>query len=280
MLEGIRGYLSKIFHSSLIPSSFKVSKKVSKPESNLEKNSLTDISDSRVELTSEDISISKVDSSSNLSTVARGVLTATLLASTISSLAIASPHNVALLPKESINLEKVQVVADKKEQSVKELYEIVVDKSAQRLYVIDRSSGKVVKSFIVSTGRRGFETPTRDWKVTEITPNPWWYPPKSKWARGKKPVPPGPNNPLGVLKIRLSGSTILIHGVPKSKYKYLGRPASHGCIRMRNEDILVLKNYVELGSRVRTVDKVKMEGDKVVALKYKNQWREYEIKEN
>ena len=177
-------------------------------------------------------------------------------------------------------LKEAELNANLQKKHLRELYEIVVDKRTQRLYVLDRTSGKIVKTFVVSTGRKGFDTPTRDWRVTEITPNPWWYPPKSRWARGKKPVPPGPNNPLGVLKIRLSGTTILIHGVPKYEYKYLGRPASHGCIRMRNEDILELKKYVELGTRVRTVDGVKLDGDKVVSLKYHSHWVKYESQES
>ena len=34
--------------------------------------------------------------------------------------------------------------------------------------------------------------------------NPWWYPPNSPWAQGEKPVPPGPNNPLGTRWMGLS----------------------------------------------------------------------------
>ena len=162
------------------------------------------------------------------------------------------------------------------EKRVRELYEIVVDKNTQRLYIVDRSSHEIVKSFIVSTGKKGFSTPSRNWTVTEITPNPWWYPPKSGWVRVKKPVPPGPNNPLGVLKIRLSGSSILIHGIPKWEYKYLGRPASHGCIRMRNEDIVQLREYIEIGSRVRTVDALKLSDNKIEAYRQGKVWYDYE----
>ena len=41
---------------------------------------------------------------------------------------------------------------------------------------------------------------------------------------------------------------IYIHGT--NEEELLGSPASHGCIRMSNNDILTLYQYVEVGSDV------------------------------
>ena len=61
--------------------------------------------------------------------------------------------------------------------------------------------------------------------------NPWWYPPPdAPWAKGAKPIPPGPGNPLGTRWMGLSAPGVGIHGTPDPAS--LGYSASHGCIRM------------------------------------------------
>ena len=40
-----------------------------------------------------------------------------------------------------------------------------------------------------------------DFSVRRVIWNPRWVPPNSKWARGKKPMGPGPDNPMGRVKI-------------------------------------------------------------------------------
>ena len=42
---------------------------------------------------------------------------------------------------------------------------------------------------------------------------------------------------------------IYIHGTPEEKL--IGKPASHGCIRMRNRDIIELFNYVKRNTLVK-----------------------------
>ena len=45
---------------------------------------------------------------------------------------------------------------------------------------------------------------------------------------------------------------IYIHGTPQEKF--IGRPASYGCIRMRSRDVIALFNTVALGTRVLITD--------------------------
>ena len=45
---------------------------------------------------------------------------------------------------------------------------------------------------------------------------------------------------------------IWMHGTPEEKK--ISQPASHGCIRMNNEDICELFDLVEVGTQVRIVE--------------------------
>jgi lipoprotein-anchoring transpeptidase ErfK/SrfK len=113
----------------------------------------------------------------------------------------------------------------------------------------------LVESYPVAVGRRGWKTPTGEWTVEAIVKNPTWTPPESirKEAEenGKslpESVPPGPNNPLGHRAIYLEGTLIRIHGTnkPSSVPGYV----SHGCIRLKPEDIELLSQKLKRGDRV------------------------------
>jgi L,D-transpeptidase ErfK/SrfK len=79
--------------------------------------------------------------------------------------------------------------------------------------------------------------------------NPTWYPPtQDAWARGLKPVPPGPNNPLGTRWMGLSAPGVGIHGTDEPAS--IGYSASHGCIRMQVPDAEWLFAHVEIGTTV------------------------------
>lgn len=99
-----------------------------------------------------------------------------------------------------------------------------------------------VFEFPVAVGATGFKTPAGKREMKQIVWNPWWLPPDSPWAKDEKPVPPGPNNPLGPVKMDL-GNAILFHGT--NKPQSVGRAASHGCMRMKNEDAKTLAWWVQ-----------------------------------
>lgn len=102
-------------------------------------------------------------------------------------------------------------------------------------------NGERTRSLDVSVGKRGFETPAGKYKISSVIWNPWWHPPNSKWARGEKPTPPGPNNPMGRVKINFA-PLLYIHGTLYEDR--LGAPASHGCIRMGKQDLLDLTRLI------------------------------------
>ncbi len=58
-------------------------------------------------------------------------------------------------------------------------------------------------------------------------------------------LPPGPNNPVGVMWIALDKKGIGIHGTEEPDT--IGRSASHGCIRLANWDVVRLAAMVRVG---------------------------------
>jgi lipoprotein-anchoring transpeptidase ErfK/SrfK len=87
------------------------------------------------------------------------------------------------------------------------------------------------KRFAVATGTSEYPTPLGRFTIVTMQRHPWWYPPDSDWARGQKPIPPGPGNPLGTRWMGLSAPGVGIHGTPDAAS--IGYSVSHGCIRMR-----------------------------------------------
>jgi len=113
-----------------------------------------------------------------------------------------------------------------------------------RLY----SGTALVQTFGVATGQAQYPTPTGLWHIVDMQLNPWWRPPDSDWAKGAKPIPPGPGNPLGTRWMGLDAAGVGIHGTPDPAS--IGYSASHGCIRMRIPDAEWLFSQVSVGTPV------------------------------
>ena len=123
---------------------------------------------------------------------------------------------------------------------------IVIRRGSNRLYLY--VGMRLWRVFGVATGQSAYPTPLGRWSVVVKWRNPWWYPPKSPWAVGAKPIPPGPGNPLGTRWMGLSASGVGIHGTPDDAS--IGYSASHGCIRMHISDAEWLFNRVKIGTTV------------------------------
>lgn len=119
---------------------------------------------------------------------------------------------------------------------------IVVNIAARQLFLYDKDN-LLVKSYPVAVGSNAYKTPAGTREMTQIVWNPWWNPPKSPWAANDVDTPPGPNNPLGPVKMKL-GSAILIHGT--NKPKSIGTAASHGCMRMYSQDALEVATWLQM----------------------------------
>jgi len=124
---------------------------------------------------------------------------------------------------------------------------IVVNRAANTLRLYRGST--LVRTFRVATGQSIYPTPAGIWRIVDKQLDPWWYPPTyDAWAKGLKPVPPGPANPLGTRWMGLNAPGVGIHGTdaPAS----IGYSASHGCIRMQVPDAEWLFEHVRVGTVV------------------------------
>jgi lipoprotein-anchoring transpeptidase ErfK/SrfK len=124
---------------------------------------------------------------------------------------------------------------------------IVVDRAAHTLRLFD--SRRLVRTFQVATGQAIYPTPQGVFHIVQKELNPWWYPPVyDSWAKGLKPVPPGPSNPLGTRWMGLSAAGVGIHGTDADTS--IGYSLSHGCIRMHVPDAEWLFQRVAVGTPV------------------------------
>ncbi|GGY10906.1 hypothetical protein GCM10011289_12150 [Paludibacterium paludis] len=132
---------------------------------------------------------------------------------------------------------------------------VVINLPQTRLFLFDK--GQLVRTFPVAVGKMLTRTPTGSFEVTGIYRDPAWHVPRSiqeeMRARGKPVqtvVPPGADNPLGRMFIRFGepGLGLGIHGTnaPGSVPGF----RSHGCVRMKNEDVLALGGIVSPGTEV------------------------------
>jgi lipoprotein-anchoring transpeptidase ErfK/SrfK len=123
--------------------------------------------------------------------------------------------------------------------------QIVIDLSERRLTVLEGSE-KELGSFSVAIGEPRYPTPTGQYFITE------------------KVKPTDPTTAYGVLAMALSayspqladrpewaGGQVAIHGT--NQPQLIGQAISHGCIRMKNEDVLTVDKLVKTGSPVTIV---------------------------
>ena len=121
---------------------------------------------------------------------------------------------------------------------------LVLRLSDRRVYVY--RDDREIASYPVAVGKEGWETPTGDYEVIQLVTNPRW---RSPWTG--EVFDPGPDSPLGLRWIGFwtDGSNFIgFHGTPT--LDSIGQAASHGCVRMRNEDIVALFDVVDMGTQV------------------------------
>jgi lipoprotein-anchoring transpeptidase ErfK/SrfK len=123
---------------------------------------------------------------------------------------------------------------------------VVIHRDSNTLYLYNGE--KLTREFHVATGQSAYSTPLGRFSVVVKWRNPWWYPPSSPWAKGARPIPPGPGNPLGTRWMGLSSPGVGIHGTPDAAS--IGYSLSHGCIRMLIPDAEWLFDHVEIATPV------------------------------
>jgi murein L,D-transpeptidase YcbB/YkuD len=117
-----------------------------------------------------------------------------------------------------------------------------IDLNIPALKLVVYEGDRVLETYPIAVGQPGYDTPTGTYSITHAEWNPWWYPPRHReWARNERDTPPGPNNPMGRVKLFFL-PMYFIHGTPDGQS--IGTPASRGCVRMRNSDVIALSRLI------------------------------------
>ena len=116
---------------------------------------------------------------------------------------------------------------------------IVVSVPDRKLVLLE--GDRVLRIYDVAVGKSSTPTPQGKFTIINRVPNPTYY-------ASSGTVAPGTNNPLGSRWMGLSAKGYGIHGtnVPSS----IGKAASHGCVRMRKQDLEELFEMVTVGTSV------------------------------
>lgn len=140
---------------------------------------------------------------------------------------------------------------------------IVVDQTQNRLYlmrdetillkaVCSAGSGYILKESVGGRRQWVFDTPRGVFRVTNKIENPVWKKPDWAFVEEGKPIPKNPAERfeygvLGEYALYLEDG-YLIHGTLYERL--LGRPVTHGCIRLGREDLRTVWKTAPTGTPV------------------------------
>ena len=115
----------------------------------------------------------------------------------------------------------------------------------------------ICENATITAGSEKDPLPIGQWKVKGIAKDPTFhYNPDLFWDadadHAKAKIPPGPNNPVGVVWIDLDKEHYGLHGTPEPSR--VGHAESHGCVRLTNWDTLRLAAMVGKGTMVEFVE--------------------------
>jgi lipoprotein-anchoring transpeptidase ErfK/SrfK len=116
---------------------------------------------------------------------------------------------------------------------------LIVNIPARKIALVE--NGKVVKMYSVAVGKKSTPSPSGSFHIASHVVNP-------TFSHAGKVVRPGPSNPVGTRWMSIGYKGYGIHGTnhPES----IGHAASHGCIRLRNQDVQELFELVHVGDEV------------------------------
>ena len=130
---------------------------------------------------------------------------------------------------------------------------ILVRNAERHLYLVQE--GGTALRYTVAVGKPGKQW-TGEARIQGKYVRPAWAPPaeiRRDNPRLPKVIPAGaPNNPMGARALVLDRDEYAIHGT--NRPDSIGTPASYGCIRMLNEDVIDLYGRVQVGTRVIVVE--------------------------
>lgn len=166
------------------------------------------------------------------------------------SLVTLLPESKSFIRTQRAMSDEVETLRYKVGRKIKNDLHVLVDTRANKLYVkrgllllweADCSVGKGGMLTDKVTGRRWeFVTPQGQFEIRDKIEKPLWVKPDWAFVEESKPVPP-PEDPIRKVEGELGGYVMnlgdgyLIHGTRNEAA--LGRPVSHGCVRLGAEDL-------------------------------------------
>jgi lipoprotein-anchoring transpeptidase ErfK/SrfK len=150
----------------------------------------------------------------------------------------------------------IVVIDASADESAEKAAKVEVDKSRQSVKLFDNANA-LIGFYPATVGSNEKPSPAGTLKVTEIDRNPTYrYNPayhfKDVHSRRPFTIRPGPNNPVGIVWINLSGEGYGIHGTPSPGR--VSKSQSHGCVRLTNWDAERVAARVSKGTPVTFVD--------------------------
>jgi L,D-transpeptidase ErfK/SrfK len=128
--------------------------------------------------------------------------------------------------------------------------QVIISIADRQLAVIEQD--QVLKTYPIAVGARGTPSPDGDFVIINHAKDP-------TYRHGDKEIAPGKDNPLGTRWMGLSLKGYGIHGT--NVQSSVGKAISHGCFRMRKQDVEELYAQVQVGDTVM----VRRERDAMIA---------------
>jgi lipoprotein-anchoring transpeptidase ErfK/SrfK len=117
--------------------------------------------------------------------------------------------------------------------------QIIISIADRKLALLE--DGQALKTYPIAVGARGTPSPEGDFVIINHAQDP-------VYRHGGREVAPGKDNPLGSRWMGLSLKGYGIHGT--NVQSSVGKAASHGCFRMRRQDVEELYTLVRVGDAV------------------------------
>ena len=128
--------------------------------------------------------------------------------------------------------------------------QIIISIADRKLALME--DGRVVKTYPIAVGARHTPSPDGDFVIVNHAKDP-------TYRHGDKEIAPGNDNPLGSRWMGLSLKGYGIHGT--NVQSSVGKAVSHGCFRMRKQDVEELYTMVQVGDTVM----IRREHDAMIA---------------
>lgn len=149
---------------------------------------------------------------------------------------------------EPFQIEGVKAIAQLPEKPEHKGRSIHINRKERQLELSEGTT--LLASVPITPGSESLPTPPGKWRIHAISTMPCFRWDEGVLNHGVRTdqffmLPPGPNNPVGVVWCALNRPGIGIHGT--NRPETIGRAFSHGCMRVANWDVIRLVQMVTTG---------------------------------